>query len=120
MAQMLASVMFDLRGIAGEMSLLDGLHAETLKAARANSIFVSHMIRNALTHQPPLGLFRGFALIRSGEHKNAIDMKLAGVVPVVDLARVYALMGEIRRSTRARASSPRARRGWSARAAAPI
>jgi len=103
MAQMLASVMFDLRAVAGESALLAGLHEQTLAAARANSIFVSHMVRNALTHQPPLGLFRGFALIRSGEHKNAIDMKLNGVVPVVDLARLYALMGGIRPvNTRAR------------------
>jgi len=95
MAQMLASVMFDLRPIAGETSLFEGLHAETLAHARANSIFVAHMVSNSLKHQPPLGLFRGFALIRSGEHKDTVDLKLSGVVPVVDLGRIYALMGEI-------------------------
>lgn len=90
-AQMLASVMFDLRAIAGEATLLDTLQAETLAAARKNSIFRAHMVRNSLKHQPPLGLFRGFALIRSGENKDRIDMKHAGVVPIVDLGRLYAL-----------------------------
>ncbi|MEM8598020.1 MAG: putative nucleotidyltransferase substrate binding domain-containing protein, partial [Pseudomonadota bacterium] len=94
-ARMLASVMFDLRPIAGDESLFKGLHAETLKAARANSIFVAHMVANAMTHQPPLGLFRGIALIRSGEHRDRLDLKHNGVVPVVDLARLYALMGGI-------------------------
>lgn len=92
-AQMLASVMFDLRPIAGDPGLFEGVQEETLKRARANSIFRAHMVGNSLKHQPPLGLFRGFALIRSGEHKDTVDMKLSGVVPIVDLGRVYALMG---------------------------
>jgi CBS domain-containing protein len=102
-AQMLASVMFDLRPIGGTPSLFRDLQAETLEAASKNSIFVAHMISNSLKHQPPLGLLRGFATIRSGEHKNHIDMKLNGVVPVADLARVYALRGKLTAvNTRAR------------------
>lgn len=102
-AQMLASVMFDLRPIGGTPSLFRDLQAETLEAAAQNSIFVAHMISNALKHQPPLGLLRGFATIRSGEHKNHIDMKLNGVVPVADLGRVYALRGRLGQvNTRAR------------------
>ncbi|TVQ37008.1 MAG: cyclic nucleotide-binding/CBS domain-containing protein [Geminicoccaceae bacterium] len=103
MAQMLASVMFDLRPIAGDERLFHGLQRETLEAARKNSIFRAHMTANSLKHQPPLGLFRGFALIRSGEHKNTLDLKLNGVVPIVDLARLYALQGAIEEvNTRAR------------------
>lgn len=92
-AQMLASVMFDLRPISGESALFENLQHGVLKKAKGNSIFVAHMVSNSLKHTPPLSLFRGFALIRSGEHKNTIDLKLSGVVPVVDLARVYALQG---------------------------
>ena len=53
------------------------------------------MVGNALTHQPPLGmfggLFGGLSTIRSGEHKGTIDLKHTGIVPVIDLARIYAL-----------------------------
>nr|WP_233152065.1 DUF294 nucleotidyltransferase-like domain-containing protein [Marinibacterium profundimaris] len=94
-AQMLASVMFDLRPIGGTRSLFDDLQRETLAAARKNSIFVAHMISNSLKHTPPISLFRGFALIRSGEHKNQVDLKHSGVVPVVDLGRIYALKGAL-------------------------
>ncbi|PUB17018.1 DUF294 nucleotidyltransferase-like domain-containing protein [Yoonia sediminilitoris] len=94
-AQMLASVMFDLRPIGGDSSLFDGLQAETLAAAQANSIFTAHMATNALTHVTPLGLLKGLATIRSGEHRNTVDMKLSGVVPVVDLGRMYALQGKL-------------------------
>ncbi len=94
-AQMLASVMFDLRPIGGTLSLFDNLQEGTLAKAAKNSIFVAHMISNSLKHTPPLGLLRGFATIRSGEHKNTLDMKHNGVVPVVDLGRVYALQAKL-------------------------
>ena len=93
MAQMLASVMFDLRPIGGDESLFAGLQRNTLDAAAKNSIFTAHMISNSLKHQPPLGLLRGLATIRSGEHRNRLDLKLNGVVPIVDLGRIYALLG---------------------------
>ncbi len=102
-AQMLASVMFDLRPIGGAFGLFQDLQADTLKAASNNSIFVAHMISNSLKHTPPLGLLRGFATIRSGEHRNTLDLKHNGVVPIVDLARIYALKGQLTEaSTRAR------------------
>jgi CBS domain-containing protein len=94
-AQMLASVMFDLRPIGGEDSLFQNLQNATLKAAASNSIFVAHMISNSLKHTPPLGMFRGFATIKSGEHKNRLDLKHNGVVPVVDLGRIYALQAQL-------------------------
>ncbi|SLN37578.1 Glycine betaine/carnitine/choline transport ATP-binding protein OpuCA [Roseivivax jejudonensis] len=107
-AQMLASVMFDLRAIGGTRSLFDDLREETLAKAQKNSIFVSHMIANSLKHTPPLGLIRGFALIRSGEHKNTLDLKHSGVVPVTDLGRVYALQGRLLPvNTRARLAAAR-------------
>jgi len=102
-AQMLASVMFDLRPIGGDFSLFENLQANTLQAASANSIFVAHMVSNSLKHTPPLGLLRGLATIRSGEHKSTVDLKHNGVVPIVDLARIYALQGRVSAvNTRAR------------------
>lgn len=102
-AQMLASVMFDLRPIGGDESLFEGLQAQTLRAASKNSIFTAHMVSNSLKHQPPLGLLRGLATIRSGDHRNTLDLKHNGVVPVTDLGRIYTLLGQLRPvNTRAR------------------
>ncbi len=94
-AQMLASVMFDLRPIGGAAKMFDAFRTETLKSASQNSIFVAHMIANSLKHAPPLGLLRGFATIRTAEHRHSLDMKLNGVVPIVDLGRVYALQAHL-------------------------
>lgn len=102
-AQMLASVMFDMRPIGGDESLFDDLQETTLAKAAKNSIFTAHMVANSLKHQPPVGLLRGLATIRSGEHRNRLDLKHAGVVPVVDLGRIYALQGRLTpANTRAR------------------
>ncbi len=108
-AQMLASVMFDLRAVGGDDSLFTDLQQTTLEVASKNSIFTAHMIANSLKHQPPLGLLRGLATIRSGEHRNRLDLKLNGVVPVVDLGRIYALQGRLQPvNTRARLSAAQA------------
>jgi CBS domain-containing protein len=92
-ALMLTCVFFDLRAIAGQTRLLDDLRSEVLNSTRGNTLFLAHMVGNALTHQPPLGFFKGLSTARSGEHKGMIDLKHTGVVPIVDLARVYALAG---------------------------
>ena len=51
------------------------------------------MASNALSHKPPLGFFRGFVLEKEkeGSDEKGMDMKKRGVVPIIDLARVYAL-----------------------------
>jgi CBS domain-containing protein len=92
-ALMLTCVFFDLRAIHGKAELLDKLRSDVLKRTQGNSLFLAHMVGNALTHQPPLGMFKGISTVRSGEHKGKIDLKHTGVVPIVDLARVYALAG---------------------------
>ena len=94
-AQMLASVMFDLRPIAGDASLFTGLQHDTLRRASANQVFVAHMISSSMLHAPPLGFRRAISTPRSGEHRHLIDLKLGGVIPIVDLGRVYALRGRL-------------------------
>ena len=90
---MLTCVFFDLRAIHGNMEMLDKLRQDVLQRTQGNSIFLAYMVGNALQHQPPLGMFKGLTTIRSGEHKGTIDLKHSGIVPIVDLARVYALAG---------------------------
>jgi CBS domain-containing protein len=90
---MLTCVFFDLRAIHGNSAMLDKLRQDVLQRTKGNSIFLAYMVGNAIQHQPPLGMFKGISAIRSGEHKGTIDLKHTGIVPIVDLARVYALAG---------------------------
>jgi len=94
-ALMLSCTFFDLRPIRGEISLFEELQSMILEKARVNKIFQAHMTGNALAHAPPLGFFGNFAPIRGGEHDRCLDLKHNGVVPIVDIARIYALKGGI-------------------------
>lgn len=90
-ALMLSSIFFDLRLIDGEERLFSDLHGMILEASKRNHIFQAYMAANALQHHPPLGFFRNLVLIRGGKHDHTLDLKHTGVVPIIDLARVYAL-----------------------------
>ncbi len=102
-ALMHANIFFDLRCVHGEVRLVDELKASIREDASRNEIFLALMAKNAMTFQPPLGFFRQFVLERSGEHKNTLDIKLHGIMPLVEIARIRALAaGEMRITTRNR------------------
>jgi CBS domain-containing protein len=92
-ALMLTCVFFDLRHIHGASALSQELRRDLLARSRGNGIFLAHMVGNALSREPPLGLFGRLTTARSGEHRGTINLKHQGIVPIVDLARVYALAG---------------------------
>ncbi|MCB1814063.1 MAG: cyclic nucleotide-binding/CBS domain-containing protein [Candidatus Competibacteraceae bacterium] len=90
-ALMLSSVFFDMRLMYGDADLLHDLQQHVLAKSKANRIFLAYMASNSLGHQPPLGLFRNFVLIKGGENNHTLDLKHNGVVPIIDLARIYSL-----------------------------
>ena len=94
-ALMLTCVFFDQRAIHGKIELLDTLRREVLQRTQGNSLFLAYMVSNALKHRPPLGLFGNISLIRGGDNARTIDLKHSAIVPIVDLARVYALAGGV-------------------------
>jgi CBS domain-containing protein len=91
MALMHTSIFFDMRPLYGDDGLYQTLREEVLKQCRDNRIFLAYMTANALKHRPPLGFFRQFVLVHDDEHDDSLDLKHRGVIPVVDLARVFAL-----------------------------
>ena len=90
-ALMYASIFFDLQCVRGDAGLLESLQSEVLKKTRGNTIFLAYMTANALQFHPPLGIFKQFVLEKGGAEEKALNMKKRGIVPITDLARVYAL-----------------------------
>ncbi len=102
-ALMHANIFFDLRCVAGNASLVEELKSSIRHDARKNEVFLALMAKNAMSYQPPLGFFRQFVLERSGEHENTLNLKLQGIMPIVEIARIRSLAaGELRISTRNR------------------
>ena len=61
-------------------------------------------------HTPPHSLMRGFASLRSGEHKTEIEVRHSGEVPVRDVGWVsYQLRQTTATNTRARLNARAAR-----------
>ena len=53
------------------------------------------MLRLALAAKPPTGFMRNITVEGSGKHAGTFDIKHGGLLPIVDLARYHALVGEI-------------------------
>jgi len=90
-AVMHSSIFFDMRHIAGNAELTTTLQDYVLQKAQKNTIFLAMMCDNALSHSPPLGFFKTFVLETDGDHNHMLDLKKRGTIPIVDIARNYAL-----------------------------
>jgi CBS domain-containing protein len=95
-AVMRVSIFFDLRCVYGTSSLCDKLQKTMLKQASKNSIFLAALAANALDSRPPLGIFRRFVVDRNGEHRDLLDLKKRGVLPVTEIVRLHALAHKLR------------------------
>lgn len=90
-ALMHCSIFFDIEGVVGDHTLLATIKEQVLTQTQKSTLFLAHLSKNALSNRPPLGFFKDFVLIPSGEHKATIDLKHNAIAPIVDLARIYAL-----------------------------
>jgi CBS domain-containing protein len=90
-AVMRGSIFFDMRAIHGEPALAMDLGKHVLAEISSQPLFLDLLAHNSLDRRPPLGFFRQLVVESSGEHESTLDLKHRGLVPIVDLARVYGL-----------------------------
>lgn len=90
-AVMHSSIFYDMRHISGNADLVMELQDHVLQKARVNTIFLAMMCDNSLLHSPPLGFFKTFVLETDGDHNHTLNLKQRGTIPIVDIARNYAL-----------------------------
>ncbi|WP_300657601.1 putative nucleotidyltransferase substrate binding domain-containing protein [Pseudomonas sp.] len=86
-----SSIYFDLRVVWGPPEGCERVREELLRRIHGNSLFQRMMAENALRHRPPVGRFRDFVLARKGAEKDTLDLKVEGLTPFVDGARLLAL-----------------------------
>jgi CBS domain-containing protein len=87
------SIFFDARMVAGNEALGARISRAIgeVGSGRDKSAFLSALARQAARYEVPLGFFRRFVLTSSGEHREALDIKASGLMPLTDLVRVRAL-----------------------------
>lgn len=86
-----SSIYFDLRVVWGAEDGCAQLREQLFADIEGNSIFQHLLAANALQHRPPLGRFRDFVVARKGAEKDTLDLKVEGLTPFVDGARLLAL-----------------------------
>ncbi|MDB6048670.1 MAG: cyclic nucleotide-binding protein [Pseudomonas sp.] len=86
-----SSIYFDLRVVWGDERSADELRRGILDQVADNRLFQRMMADNALRQRPPVGRFREFVLARKGAEKATLDLKVQGLTPFVDGARLLAL-----------------------------
>ena len=86
-----STIYFDLRVVWGDEQGCEQLRRGMLGQVADNRLFQRMMADNALRHRPPVGRFREFVLERKGGDKATLDLKIQGLTPFVDGARLLAL-----------------------------
>ncbi|MBI3479868.1 MAG: CBS domain-containing protein [Nitrosomonadales bacterium] len=82
-----ASIFFDFRALHGEHKLAEELRLWLVRVASDHSRFLHQMADNATRIRPPLGVVRDFVVGK----EHTLDLKLNGITPFVDAARIFSL-----------------------------
>jgi len=88
---MFLTIFLDFRAVYGDASLSEALAEHIFENIDDRTQFLSFLAKNALENPPPLTFFRNFMAEKSGEHKNAFDIKARAMMPLADAARVLIL-----------------------------
>ncbi|AZF60542.1 putative signal-transduction protein, cAMP-binding [Pseudomonas sp. R11-23-07] len=86
-----SSIYFDLRVVWGDEQGCEQLRQGILDQVADNRLFQRMLAGNALRQRPPVGRFREFVLTRKSGEKATLDLKVQGLTPFVDGARLLAL-----------------------------
>jgi len=102
-----ASIFFDFRPLFGKAELVQNLRNWLSGKVKNNRMFLRKMVENALGNRPPISLLRNFLVEKRGDSQNTLNLKINGVTPFVDAARIFSLAagsGETSTAQRLRAA----------------
>ena len=86
-----SAIFFDFRPLAGALGLGQRLRSFLNERIANNRSFLRHLTTSALFNGPPLGILRTLVVEKKGSHKNQLNLKMSGLVPIVDAMRILAL-----------------------------
>lgn len=86
-----ATIYFDMRAVHGDAVMAQALHEDVVDKARGSGLFLSFLARDAQRSKVPLGFFRNLVLEKSEDGQKVFDAKAQAILPVIDIARTFAL-----------------------------
>jgi CBS domain-containing protein len=84
-------IFFDFRPVYGDVMLAEKLRAFLGREIKDKNLFLAHMAGIVVKNRPPLGFFGSFNCEKQGLHKGKFDIKINGLCPIIDAARLSAL-----------------------------
>jgi CBS domain-containing protein len=84
-------IFFDFRPVHGDYLLAEQLRAFLGHEVKDKNIFLAHMAGNVVKNRPPLDFFGKFSGEKQGVHKGKFNIKINGLCPIIDAARLSAL-----------------------------
>ena len=88
-------IFFDMRPVYGDFRLFEQVREYVNTLLKSAGFFKSILAYVSILQKPPLSLFRNFIVERNGEHKDALDLKMYGTAPIVNLARLFAVDAQV-------------------------
>jgi CBS domain-containing protein len=84
-------IFFDFRPIFGQSDYLTRITEFINECLNQRQSFLKDMAETSVLHETPLGFFKRLVVEKSGEHKNHLNLKVNGLMPLVDSIRTLAL-----------------------------
>jgi CBS domain-containing protein len=105
-------IFFDFRPVHGDFLLAERLRAFLGHELKNKNLFFAHMAGVVVKNRPPLGFFGNFSTEKQGAHTGKFNLKINGLCPIIDAARLSALeTGVYNTSTLARLTELKDRYG---------
>jgi CBS domain-containing protein len=92
-------IFFDFRPIRGDEMLARRLRDHLVAEVPEFQSFLGFLANMIVKNRPPIGFFGSVVVERSGEHKDELNLKIKGIAPIVDIARLFSLEKGIRHSS---------------------
>lgn len=92
-------IFFDFRPLYGDFGLADSLRDSLETFLDGQMIFLGYMANMIIKNTPPVGFFKSLLVEKSGEHKDELNLKVKGLAPIVDMARLFSLEKGIRETS---------------------
>ncbi|HIW90371.1 MAG TPA: CBS domain-containing protein [Candidatus Corynebacterium avicola] len=91
-ALLYAQIYFDMRLVHGSRELADSVHLSAVEAAQGSQRLHAQLAALAARSEPPLGIFRGLVVDRSGDYARTLHIKAGGTAALVQIARLYGIV----------------------------
>jgi CBS domain-containing protein len=86
-----STIFFDMKAVLGEEKLLTELQDFLALKLKEHPDFLTYLAADALKNPLPIGFFKQFVVEKDGAHKDQFDIKARALMPLVDMARLFAL-----------------------------